>query len=311
VKYRSWFLKLAGSAVLLSLALWLLPIGDIWSTLRATRPAVWIGAFFVFLAGHLVTGTKWWLLAVRDEDIPLGRALRAHFTGLAANLGLPGAAGGDVLRAGLLLRQSQRKSRVTLGSILDRVLDTAALLVLSAAGAWLAIDPGSGIAAPLQNLAVILVVCTALTVVAGFTLAFTNLRQIGVVSKALSALAEISHEPGRVLLCFGLSVLVQTVFVGLNIAFAIDGGVHVSTAAWFFAWPLSKLVAMVPVSLGGLGVREASLAAMMAPFGADPAKVFAIGLVWQSILYASGLTGSMVLFFSARLRLSPAGNPQG
>jgi hypothetical protein len=30
------------------------------------------------------------------------------------------------------------------------------------------------------------------------------------------------------------------------------------------------------------------------PFGADPAQVVAIGLVWQSVLYVSGFIGFLV-----------------
>jgi uncharacterized membrane protein YbhN (UPF0104 family) len=43
--------------------------------------------------------------------------------------------------------------------------------------------------------------------------------------------------------------------------------------------------------MGGLGVREATMARLLSPFGADPAQVIAIGLIWQTVLYASGLIG--------------------
>ena len=36
------------------------------------------------------------------------------------------------------------------------------------------------------------------------------------------------------------------------------------------------------------------MAALLVPFGADPAQVVAIGLVWQSVLYVSGLIGFLV-----------------
>lgn len=37
-------------------------------------------------------------------------------------------------------------------------------------------------------------------------------------------------------------------------------GLEVSTSAWLLAWPLAKIVALVPASLGGIGVREVALA---------------------------------------------------
>jgi uncharacterized membrane protein YbhN (UPF0104 family) len=42
-----------------------------------------------------------------------------------------------------------------------------------------------------------------------------------------------------------------------------------------------------------LGVREAAMSKLLAPFGADAGQVIAIGLIWQTILYASGLIGAL------------------
>ncbi len=83
---------------------------------------------------------------------------------------------------------------------------------------------------------------------------------------------------------------------------ARESGVIAPTAAWFFAWSTSKLLAVLPISVGGLGVREASLAALLAPFGAAPARVVAVGLLWQSILFTSGLLGGLFMMVLSRSR---------
>ena len=66
-------------------------------------------------------------------------------------------------------------------------------------------------------------------------------------------------------------------------------GVDIPLAAWFLVWPLSKLAALVPISLGGLGVREATLAALLVPFGIAPALGVVTALLWQTVLLAGGL----------------------
>ncbi|MBK8860377.1 MAG: hypothetical protein IPN48_05390 [Sphingomonadales bacterium] len=58
---------------------------------------------------------------------PIAKAFRAHLAGLAANLALPGVAGGDVIRAGLVFGQAPDKDRLAMGSVADRLLDTPAL----------------------------------------------------------------------------------------------------------------------------------------------------------------------------------------
>ncbi len=95
-----------------------------------------------------------------------------------------------------------------------------------------------------------------------------------------------------------LSVGIQTGFIFLNFLFARAVGLEIPFAAWAFAWSLSKIISVLPVSLGGLGLREASLAALLAPFGAAPALVVTAGLAWQVVLFLTGGLGALVLFLS-------------
>ena len=75
-------------------------------------------------------------------------------------------------------------------------------------------------------------------------------------------------------------------------------GVEAPLAVWLFAWPLAKILAVAPISLGGIGVREASLAGLMAPFGADPAGVVAASLIWQGVLFVTGALGAAAWLIS-------------
>ena len=302
-----WIIRVVGSICVLSFTLWILPIHDVWNTIRGIRPTVWLFTFSVFLLGHVVSSTKWWFL-IRKNDLPYSTALRAHFAGLMANLCLPGMAGGDVVRASLVARGAASKSRIAVGSVVDRVLDSFGLLLLSCAGALFAFNSDGWLDSPLVTVVIIFVVALALIPVFIFTI--RRLPQKPIVEKFRQAIEEFQKEPSTLFLCLGLSMIVQSAFIGLNIALAVSSGISVSTAAWFFAWPLSKLIATLPISMGGLGVREASLAALLKRFGAAPAQVVAVGLLWQTILYASGLFGGLTVFMSAKLRLSPAPDSQ-
>jgi glycosyltransferase 2 family protein len=65
-------------------------------------------------------------------------------------------------------------------------------------------------------------------------------------------------------------------------------------------WPLSKLAALVPITLGGLGVREATLAALLVPFGVPPAVGVVAALLWQTVLITGGLFAGAVWWFLTR-----------
>ena len=70
--------------------------------------------------------------------------------------------------------------------------------------------------------------------------------------------------------------------------------IHASFVIWLFVWPLAKLSALVPITQGGIGVREASQAALFAPFGVTAVQAVAISLVFQTIIISGGLIGGLL-----------------
>jgi uncharacterized membrane protein YbhN (UPF0104 family) len=69
---------------------------------------------------------------------------------------------------------------------------------------------------------------------------------------------------------------------------------------WLFAWPLAKLSALVPITQGGIGVREATLVGLLAPFGAPPVFTAAVGLLFQAIVISGGLIAGLIALLIGR-----------
>lgn len=283
---------------MLALIFQFVPFGNVWAAARQFSPMLWLAALALFLAGHAVAAAKWRMLI--GDGISYRQAFRAHLAGLAANLALPGVAGGDVVRAGLVMGKAGDKSRLAMGSIADRLLDTLGLVLIALAGAYFALGtklhqyPESRWIA----LGAFVLVAAGLFLTPLLDRSLMRAAPQGkiarVLAKLVHAAADLAQRPGRLLLCLAISMAVQCLFVGINIAFAQAAHVEAPVAAWFFAWTTAKIIAIAPVSLGGLGVREASMAGLLLPFGADPGQVVAIGLIWQSVLYASGAIGFLV-----------------
>lgn len=293
-----WLVRICVSASMLALIFYFVPFGAVWASARQFSPFLWFGALALFLAGHAAAAAKWRLLI--GEGVSYRQAFRAHLAGLAANLALPGVAGGDVIRAGLVVNVARDKGRLAMGSVADRMLDTLGLLLIAVAGASVAFTPGQGGDVQLRWVLVAAILCLAGAFLAAPPLDRLMIRRsypgkvARVVGQAVHSAADLARMPGRLLLCLVISMAVQCLFVGINIAFARAAHLDVPTAAWFFAWTSAKIIAIAPISLGGLGVREASMAGLLRPFGADPSQVIAIGLIWQSVLYASGAIGFLV-----------------
>ena len=291
---RAWtMLRVAVSGALIAALLTWLSTTRILDELDRIRWAMWLAVVTLFLVGHAVSSMKWRML-VGGAGAPISRvvALRAHAAGLFANLCLPSIVGGDVVRAGLAVRTAGRLEAVTIGSLADRLIDTAALVGI--AGCAAIVHPGLA-RGRLATLLVIIGLLLSLGVVSGLVLVRLMPadrlpgRLSQVATRVREALDALFAAPASAASALGISLLVQGGFVGLNIMLARSIGIELDAAVWMLAWPLAKLVALLPVSLGGIGVREVALAAFLAPFGVEAALAVAQSLAWEAVLVMAGL----------------------
>jgi uncharacterized membrane protein YbhN (UPF0104 family) len=180
---------------------------------------------------------------------------------------------------------------MALSSVADRMLDTTTLLGLVAVALPFAGLPPA-IAAYLPGARAWLI----LLAMAGLlSLVLVVFRKHPLLQRVLTQAREaFSARGGDLAAAIAISLSVQAAFVLTNAWLAREVGVTTGLAAWFVAWPLSKLIAVLPVSLGGIGVREAALVSLMAPYGAPSNAVLASGFLWQTVLIVSGLLGLVV-----------------
>ncbi len=281
---------------MLAVLFWIVP----WDTFKQALAKVSLIDFLfvlvAFLLCHVAAAAKWWVLMGRR--VPLLLALRAHFTGLAANLGLPGAIGGDAVRAAMAHMSMKDGARTVAAAMADRLIDLAALGSLTAIGLVMTgTDGDSGGTAVLA-----LVVLGAILLMMAFLprllplpwKLIPALPAKGLAEKLAAAFKEFGEAPLRLIGAFIASFAIQGALVLLSLYLARAAGLEVSTAAWLFAWPLAKILAVLPISLNGLGLRESVLAGLLVPFGAASAVVVASGLLWQAVLFCAGGIGGLI-----------------
>jgi len=303
-------LRVAVSVGVLAVLLLLLPLGELWGAIRRLPLPVWLGVLAGFAAGHALGVVKWTtMLRIGRASPGLRDGTRCYAAGLFANLCLPSIVGGDVLRAILAGRATGRPEAVVIGSVGDRLCDVLALALLAGVGGMLAgaALPGWG-GTVLAALAIVGLVGGGLFVPLAIRrpLEAWPARVRRPLGRALVALRRLSRAPGPALAVIAMSLTIQTTFVLLNAWLGRSVGVDVPLAVWFFAWPVAKVAGLLPVSLGGLGVRDATLGAALVPFGVPMAGGVAVSLLWQTVLVAGGLVAG-----GAWMGLSRTGAEQG
>ncbi|MDH3733034.1 MAG: flippase-like domain-containing protein [Gemmatimonadota bacterium] len=286
-------LKIVISVAVLAVLLFSLPLDELWGAMRRLPPLVWLGVLGGFLGGHSLGVFKWRrMLGVGRADLVPRDAVRCYSAGLFANLCLPSIVGGDVLRAVLAGRATGRPEAVVVGSIGDRLCDTLALAGLAGVGALLV---RTSLPGWWPNVIGVLLIVGVIA--AGLFVPLALRRPLDSwprkvrrpVGRTLVALRKLSRSPGAAVSVLLMSLTIQTSFVLLNAWLGRSVGVDVPLEVWFFAWPMAKIAGLLPVSLGGLGVRDATLGAALLPFSVAMATGVAVSLLWQTVLIAGGL----------------------
>lgn len=299
--------RLLASLALLTTLLLVVPFDEFRRAISGVAPGAWLLALLAYLALHLVGVLKWRLLMnAAGAELAATDAVRCYYYGLFGNIFLPSIVGGDVVRAGLAARLSRSPGGVVLGSIVDRVLDTAGLAALAGIGALLlpaALDPRSRATflAVVLTLAVAGLAAAALTIVLprARRLPFTLRRRLATPRRALR---ELRRRPGILAAALLLGMGLQASLVFLNAWLGSLMGVGVSPVVWLFVWPLAKIAAIAPVTQGGVGVREGALVMLFRPFGVEAGAALATGLVFTTTVMAGGLCGGTLAWLIGRHR---------
>jgi glycosyltransferase 2 family protein len=304
---RSWLgvvLRLCGTAAVFALLFHFLPLGELGASLHRVPISLWCFVLGAYLLVHVVGVVKWRLmLNAAGAGLSFAQSVRCYGGGLFGTLFLPSIIGGDVVRVGLALRLSQHRAAVAVGSVLDRLVDMAALGALALLGILLLPTSLDSLGRKLFGQVITIVTFAfLLTVLVLFILRKLlppgawpfRLRRLAV--RLRRALRTMTQRKQAVVRAWMLGLAIQGALVWLTAVIASGCGLHLPFRAWLLAWPLAKLAALLPITQGGIGVREAVLVALVTPFGGPPALTMATGLVWEAIILAGGLIAGLTSY---------------
>lgn len=297
--------KLSVSLLIVLVLLYNLPLADLWNNIQKVPLLAWIGVLAGFLSGHIIGTLKWRLfINLGKKKLPMLEAIRCYFAGLFGNLFLPSLAGGDVIRAGMAIRYNKEKGITIFGSLLDRFIDTCSLAFIILVAAIFA--PRFFQSQDQQILYSILIIITVLAGIGG-GLFFVPLPEIrfqkltGIINRIKQVIAHIAKNPAKPLIAFFLSLCIQAGFILLNAYLANICGIHIPLMVWFLVWPLAKLSALLPISMGGIGVREVALAALLSRLLVPIQDSVALGFLWESVLISGGIIGGIIYLILTNL----------
>lgn len=300
-------LRWLAAAAVIGILLRFLPLHLLAEAIRRVPVATFLAILLGYLCAHVIGIAKWRLVVnAAGAQLDFRTSAQCYAGGLFGTLFLPSIIGGDVVRLAVGLRRSPNPAAVLAGNVADRFIDVTAQGGLVLVGILLL--PGAlptSLQGQAQKALIYLGATFALLVFCGLLLYRPLLKGRSVrfrrrLARLRHALRSVSAAPHVLLGAWLMGTAVQSAFLVLTAKLAETCGLVLPLRDWFFAWPLAKLAAVLPLTQGGIGVREAALVGLLSPFGAAPHLVLAAGLVWEAVVITGGLISGLVAFLLGR-----------
>jgi glycosyltransferase 2 family protein len=250
------------------------------ASLLALPAPVVVGVLAFTTLDRMWMAAKWLLLLPRSAGCRIGlwTATAAYCTSLLYGLFLPATVGADAVRISLCVRRGLRAQAVVVSVVLERLVGCVALLALNAA-VLTAVRLRAPLPDPANELLAWIIggLLTGVGLIA-LVLARPELghagRERGRLLSSLRRLHATWHShvvPAPRLLLFFLATIGEQLFAIAPVWLILQSaGVAPDLATIAVATTLAQLAARLPVSIGGLGVQEASLAYVLVRGGVPP-----------------------------------------
>lgn len=297
-------IKLAVSVLLIAFLAFRFDMAAAGRQLLTVEPWHGAGALALYMVFHLVNAAK---LQILLNERPLRTVFAFVLMAQAYVLVLPGQLAGEAMKAYRLARGSGQEGRVVSSVAFDKVTSLIALLLTTLAGLLFEIHRfgDSLLAASLGGLVVIGGAAGALGLQRIDRFLQNALRGDGWRERLRLHLDQFFYtwrrhmrEPRKAALSLAYGVAAQMILAGATCWLGAGLGISLSLALWCVVTGSLTIILLAPVTIGGLGLREASLVGMLGLFAvgheASLALAFAI-LAVQLLIAAIGLAVDLLV----------------
>jgi uncharacterized protein (TIRG00374 family) len=284
--------KLLLSAALLALVLAKVDLDSVLRTLATADVAVVLAWYSLVPISISLSAWRWRMLA---PGLTLGTALKYTWIGVFFGHVLPGSIAGDIAKGvSLALKDSSARAGLAASIIAEKMIGLLALLLffdLACAVIYLLYGEASLQVRHLAALALMLSMAGAVGLAVAIPLAaqsrlFLEPRQDTAMGRLIagvgSAARFYSNKPGILGKAFLVSMAIHMVnILGTYLSFValhLEGGMLLASVVY----PILSVMLLIPISISGIGVRDATLALLFALFGLSAAS--GVALSWLTLL---------------------------
>lgn len=314
--YRHIILVLIKVMVTSALVYWLyvqMETGVTLEVVTGVESGLLVLAVFLHCMVFILSALRWWLLlSTTNVSLPFSRVLPSYYLGVFLNNFLPTSMGGDVVRiVHLRLRGLSMKALIG-SSLVDRIIGLTVVTMIGAcsvlASPMILLDPGKVAALVLVAFAVflsplLLMTPHAVRLVNRFTKKYHGTRLRLAILEIISLCQSYRRARSVLLAAYSITLLMQCIVVFIYFVLGNGIGIDIPLLTYFTFVPLVFVVASLPISIGGLGVREGALVGMLVATGVDNQLGISLSILYLIVLWTASLPGAVSIFVNSIARL--------
>jgi len=267
---------------------------------RRLSPGRLVLALVLFSLSQVFGGVRLWLLLRRQgSTIGCSTVMRLTWIGLFASNFLPSTIGGDVAKGALLIRSGLRGKVTIAALVMDRLVNMATMVGLTVgcvvAGrlGMLLIGGHAGVPPEGLGFAILFPWPLARLRRTGRSIGTTYLR--GLVREYVGIARQWLNWPTGLALAVLLSgASVMSAVLGQFLLLR-DLGIALELLEFTAISGLVYLITLVPVSLNGIGVREAGLVFLLVALGADRDAATVLAVLARLLMVATSIPGGFAM----------------
>ena len=263
--------------------------------LNLVKPAFLGMGVLVAVLGIMLSTLLWRLFIPHSHSLPFHQLLSHYLLGLLLNNFLPGGIGGDAARA-IALNRAIGKADIAVSTVFGTRLAGLWSIVLMASGAGLlyTLYHQSSYSAQL------LVTSSGALVVTLLVTAYLFGAPVPAIFKKLpphwiswyARLRAYRSSPFRLATALAYALGIQICAISINLLTAQALGLSIAAWQLCLSLPIITLVTLLPISVGGFGVREGSYVLLLSFTGVPATDALVLSLAVYLLLTLVTATGA-------------------
>lgn len=307
-KYVISVLRIALSLGLLALLFSRIDIQNLLDHIKGLNLGLYLLGVAMYFGFIACWSFRWrYIIKAAGEQVAFWKVFKTTLVGDFFGLFLPEAVGSDLARMYGLSRETSKGANTVSTVLLDRAIGLISLSLM----AMVALLLHTELTGYREVAAVVIILLAGLA--GGWFLFFNKsfmkrfrwvfrIPYIDRLEEGLTNLYRTLHtlhqHPGLIVNTLLISLVLQIVEVLSVVLIGMALGIETEVIHYFIFMPLIWVITTVPISIGGLGVRENAFAFFFTQVGVGEPLALAMSLLYFSCRVISGLTGGLIFLAS-------------